>query len=215
MDNLLPPNATPLERNLATVNAAIGSLPVPLRDLTNADTCPADVLPWLAAYLSVDAWDVNWTEEQSRAAIRASFDVHRRKGTIGAVRRALNAMGIGAQLQEWFNQIPAGAPYTFRLLITADQVGYDATSFARIREVAGNAKNLRSHLSEIVPQIVTRAAPSIAAVTGIGTEITVKFDESRFALVMEGSRNGMEATEAAVIRLIKHVNETMPRANYW
>ncbi|MCD9124037.1 phage tail protein I, partial [Cupriavidus sp. UGS-1] len=49
MTSLLPPNATPLERNLATVGAeAIAGVPVPLRDLWNPATCPPALLPFLA-----------------------------------------------------------------------------------------------------------------------------------------------------------------------
>ena len=82
MSSLLPPNATTAERALErAITEAVGSIPVPVRELWHADTCPAPLLPWLAAALSVDVWDAAWPEQAKRDAIRASFLVHRHKGT--------------------------------------------------------------------------------------------------------------------------------------
>lgn len=169
---------------MAAANAVIGALPVPLRDLVNPDTCPVDLLPWLADYLSVDAWDITWSEAQKRETIRASLGIHRMKGTIGAVKRALAALGFDVRLQEWFNQVPQAAPYTFRLLLTADQIGFSSAELARLTNVLNASKNLRSHLSEIVPLVVTRAGLNVAAVTHVGTEVTTGFG---FSLVADGS----------------------------
>ena len=44
-NNLLPSNATTLERNLATVGADVVDVPVIVKQVWNADTCPTDVLP--------------------------------------------------------------------------------------------------------------------------------------------------------------------------
>ncbi|WP_247319438.1 phage tail protein I, partial [Ralstonia pseudosolanacearum] len=40
---LLPPNATPLERRAAQAGGRIERVPVPLRDLWNPATCPAEL----------------------------------------------------------------------------------------------------------------------------------------------------------------------------
>lgn len=202
MPNLLPPNATQLERNVAEVNARLGDLPTPLSDLKNPETCPAAWLPWLAQELSVDQWEPGWTETQKRQAIASSIAVHRAKGTIGAVRKALAAIGIESQLQEWFNQIPAAAPYTFRLLVTADQVGFDKASLKQVTQVLDATKNLRSHLTEIVPQIVSSATATLAGVTGIGIDIDVTgFDYSLIADGTAGEANGTYAANGIKISL--------------
>lgn len=185
MADLLPPNATTLERNLAATNAVIDTLPVPLRDLMNPDTCPVSLLPWLAAYLSVDSWDLTWNESQKRETIKASLGVHRIKGTAGAVKRAMAALGFDVQLQEWFNQIPKGEPYTFQLLLNVDQVGFDKTKLLRLLEVVAGTKNLRSHLSRVVPQVITTAALKAAAATSVGHEITT--DSFEYTLIADGS----------------------------
>ncbi|MEH6490751.1 phage tail protein I [Halopseudomonas sp.] len=167
----LPPNATPAERHLALVAGHVNDVPVIVREVWNADTSPADLLPWLARAVSIDVWDPEWTTEQKRAAIKASLGVHRKKGTIGAVLDALGALGFTAKVQEWFNQIPQADPYTYRLIIEVDQVGFDLEDVALLLEVVGSAKNLRSHLTEIVPIIRSQVGPVLASAVMVGTEL--------------------------------------------
>lgn len=87
--DLLPANATALERALAGATGRIGAVPTPLRELFRWDTCPADLLPWLAWEMSVDIWDQGWPEARKRAIIRESFELHRAKGTLYAIDRYL------------------------------------------------------------------------------------------------------------------------------
>lgn len=91
---LLPPNATPLERAMADAIDAALTFDVPIRDIWNPATCPADFLPWLAWTFSVDYWDASWIEERKRAVIAESLRIHRTKGSIGSVRRLLAAAGV-------------------------------------------------------------------------------------------------------------------------
>ncbi|HEC50837.1 hypothetical protein LCGC14_0089370 [marine sediment metagenome] len=170
----LPPNATHAERSLAEAAGHFNNVPVIVREVWNADTCPAELLPWLARVVSVDVWDPNWTAEQKRAAIKVSLAVHRKKGTIGAVVDALGALGFRAKVQEWFNQIPQAAPYTYRLIIEVDQVGFDLEDVALLLDVVDSAKNLRSHLTEIVPIVRTQVGPVLASAVLIGTELHLK-----------------------------------------
>lgn len=92
---LLPNNATGGELAIEQATARVGSVPIGIRPLWNPDTCPADLLPWLAWSLSVDNWDPSWSEGVKRAVIRQSVGVHKRKGTKGAVIEALLAAGYG------------------------------------------------------------------------------------------------------------------------
>lgn len=92
---LLPPNATVLERALEAVTVRGSEIPVPVGDTWNPATCPAALLPWLAWSLSVDDWEVEWTDERKREVIAASIAIHRRKGTVWAIRRALQVAGLG------------------------------------------------------------------------------------------------------------------------
>lgn len=173
MSDLLPSNASSQERAIADATERVGNVPATVRNVWNADTCPSDLLAWLAWAFSVDEWDPNWTDDQKRGAIKYSIGVHRHKGTIGAVRKALAAIGVDAVVQEWFNQVPAGDPYTFRIMISADQIGAQQSALQGILAVLERTKNLRSHMDKVQVIAKTQAGPTVAAVTGLGSNIRV------------------------------------------
>lgn len=213
---LLPPNATAQELALEAATARLGTVQPRVRDVWDADTCPVDLLPWLAWAYSVDEWDAAWSPEQQREAIRRSVSVHRYKGTIGAVREALAALGFEAVVQEWFKQEPEGDPYTFRLLLDVSQSPLDQEALARITDVALATKNLRSHLADVVPSLTTRADLVVAGVLKTGADTATEYPFGAFPyLLMEGAVNGYAETEAAVDQLHVLVNETLPAANFW
>lgn len=91
-DSLLPRNATSFERALSLAAARFSPARI-VPTLWNAGACPAELLPWLAWALSVDEWDHGWSVEKKRAVISASIAIHQRKGTPGAIRTALAALG--------------------------------------------------------------------------------------------------------------------------
>jgi len=97
MSDLLPQNSTFIERTLASTQQHLSELPVDTRYIRSPEHCPAALLPFLAWELSVDDWNPNWGVDVKRRVIANSIAVHRRKGTRGAVRRALEAIfGEGA-----------------------------------------------------------------------------------------------------------------------
>ena len=119
-------------------------------DIWNPDSVPAKFLPWLAWSVSVDEWGANWSAERKRDSIRNSIAIHRLKGTKGAVRRALDAMGFGADMVEWFED---GSPtHTFRIDAFADEVrgaGYEIgpALYEAISRQIDHAKPARSHFT--------------------------------------------------------------------
>lgn len=139
--DLLPPNATAQERALSLATARAGTVPMHIGKVWNPQTCPAGILPWLAWALSVDDWQSNWTEQQKRDAIAASVQVHRVKGTIGAVRRALQALGYEVLVDE-----NTGTPYTFRLQVDIGESGGSESLYDEAERIALRTKNARSHL---------------------------------------------------------------------
>lgn len=92
---LLPHNAVAGELALEQATARVGAVPLPIRSLWDADTCPTHLLGWLAWALSVGDWDPGWSEGVKREVIRQSVRVHQRKGTKAAVVGALLAAGYG------------------------------------------------------------------------------------------------------------------------
>lgn len=149
MSQLLPHNSTPLERALATA----GDLrvdPEIIRGVADSARCPVDFLPWLAWAMSVEGWDAAETEEQQRALIRQSIPIHKHKGTVGAIRRVLKAVGVTADYKEW-TQIPGAVPYSFELTAWANDNRPGEGSilspqlFQRLRALVDATKNERSH----------------------------------------------------------------------
>lgn len=103
IDTLLPPNATDQERALDQSTGRITDVPVPIRELWNPATCPADKLAWLAWAFGVDEWSEAWTEASKRATIRDAVLVQSRKGSVWSIRRVLENAGYGtAQLIEGY-----------------------------------------------------------------------------------------------------------------
>jgi phage tail P2-like protein len=166
--SLLPPNSTPLERALSLATARAATLPVRIRDVWNPQTCPADMLPWLAWSLSVDEWDAAWSEQQKRGTIAASIQIHRVKGTLGALRRALSALGYEVFIDE-----NTGTPYTFKISLDASQSGGDATLLDKAEHIALSAKNARSHLLSVGLYIKSGATLSIGAAAHDGDTTTI------------------------------------------
>jgi phage tail P2-like protein len=103
MSDLLPSNATNSERALSLSVARLGDVPVAIGSVWSPDTCPDEMLPWLAWAMSVDDWDSGWSVETKRSVIRESIAVHRRKGTRASIQLALHSAGYGdSRVEERF-----------------------------------------------------------------------------------------------------------------
>lgn len=144
MPDLLPPNATAPERALSLATDRWPD--VPIKTLWSPQTCPEAQLPWLAWALSVDDWDAAWPVETKRQVIAASIEQHRKKGTVGALRRALQRLGYEVEIDE-----RTGTAYTFRLRVrvragesAGGSVAEDALN--RAVTIALRQKNARSAL---------------------------------------------------------------------
>ncbi|KAG0188577.1 hypothetical protein DFQ28_004622 [Apophysomyces sp. BC1034] len=92
---LLPPNATTLEVRTATAAAAVDTLPIPIRDYWNPDKCPAALLPYLAAEVSVDGWELAESDDARRALIKSAIPLHQKRGTPWAIREVIRRLGFG------------------------------------------------------------------------------------------------------------------------
>lgn len=165
--SILPPNSTQTERAIERALRHDIDL-VPLSDLLSPERCPADLLGWLAWALSVDEWDPAWPEARKRAVCAASFEVHRRKGTVAAMRQALAAVDTPCDFEEWFQMSPRSEPGTFRIWIDADAMATSGmaltvASYSRLRRVADAVKPESAHYD-----IAARAHPQIDAGVSVG-----------------------------------------------
>lgn len=187
MSELLPPSAERLERAIAEAAGDIERVPVVIREIWDPDTCPANVLPWLAWAFSIDDWDDNWSEQHQRDSIRVAIVGQRHKGSIGAVRNALGALGIEARVQEWFAQKPSGTPYTFWLWLEAEQTPVTTEGIEQALKIIERLKSLRSHLNKIQVRATSRTRTRVATVTNLGAEVTIAHFTGRPLVVNEGA----------------------------
>lgn len=146
--SLLPPNASQLLRDLESVFGKSFDLPTLNRYVANPDLAPAHILPWLAWALSVDDWSDSWTEQVRRNVIKASIEVHRKKGTIGALKKALQAFNYtNIKVEEWFEY--GADPYFFRVFFDVREPGFDVNILPQVQKVIESTKNARSHLESL------------------------------------------------------------------
>jgi phage tail P2-like protein len=159
-DSLLPHNATAPERTLEAVTGPAQVPPVLIRAIWDPESCPVELLPWLAFAFSVDVWDAEWPEEMQREVIRRSFEVHQHKGTRKAVERALGALGFNVDLSEWFEY--GGDPHTFRIDAFGDDIfgaGYqvDAALLDKVTQAVETVKPARAHFELRIGESFTGA----------------------------------------------------------
>lgn len=148
--SILPPNATPLLKDFeAATNSRFSLLKEnQLRWLNNPDKCPEHILPWLGWALSVDVWNENWAVSIRRNIIKASVNIHRHRGTIGALKQALEAFKFdNVKVEEWFQY--GGTPYTFRVFIEIVTEDFDINDLTEVYTTISQAKNARSHLESL------------------------------------------------------------------
>lgn len=117
MSELLPPNATAIERRVATTNARISTMPIDIDTLIDPDAIPLSLLPWLAWHLSVDTWRDSWPEKVKRARVKAAIRIARIRGTATAVREVCASFGANVTMREWFEMTPRGKPGTFEIVL--------------------------------------------------------------------------------------------------
>ncbi|WP_084380597.1 phage tail protein I [Pseudomonas mucidolens] len=171
--DLLPANATPLERQVAQALAQIQRVPIPLRQLCNPDTCPAELLPYLAWAFSVDRWDGKWTEAAKRAAIRSSHYIHSRKGTIGALRRVVEPLGYLIEVLEWWQAVPLGVPGTFAIKVGVLETGITEEMYQELTWLIDDARPVTRHLTGLAISLETTGHIQIGACITDGDEIDI------------------------------------------
>ena len=121
--SLLPPNSTTLEKAIVgAFEDVLSSKDLVIQTLWNADLCSLEFLPYLASALSVDFAMYNQlNESERRSYIKQSIEIHRKKGSLGALKQALNIADYDIQVKEWYEY--EGIPHTIKVNITKQSSG--------------------------------------------------------------------------------------------
>ncbi|QDQ87652.1 phage tail protein I [Alcaligenaceae bacterium SJ-26] len=174
MTNLLPPNSTSLERRLAAACSEHADLDadVVVR-VTRVDAAPAEFLPYLAWEASVDRWSDAWADATKRKIIKDAFYVHKRKGTIGSLRRVVEPFGYLLRVVEWFQEDPPGPRATFRLDIGVNEQGITDEVYAELERLIFETKPLSRHMTGLSITILVQARYYMACAAYLGDTVTV------------------------------------------
>lgn len=183
--HLLPPNATVLEKLFALSSARLGRLPADINQLLDYASCPKDFLPWLASSLSVDSWSED--DIKQRQLIQNSASVQRHKGTLYAIKKALEALHVQADIIEWWQPDYVARGFgekndyhrfhiELSIDVNASQV-YDENLDRRIIRAVDWVKPLRSHYS-LSTRLSAKSSLEIGSILQIGSykHITMKAD---------------------------------------
>ncbi|MCF6435200.1 phage tail protein I [Pseudoalteromonas sp. MMG022] len=165
--SLLPPNASGFEQahERASHFSPAKSIPDYVAKHWDPETCPESLLPWLAWSLSVDEWDEQWPTEAKRTLIQNSVTIHKHKGTVGAVKRALASLGVVMEFFEWFEDVDDAVlvpvhskePNTFTFIAWANEQAYTSQTitlskqlYDDIYRVTNHTKPQRAHFDFLV-----------------------------------------------------------------
>lgn len=175
--SLLPSNQTKLEQALAQVSAGDSELANVLRQMHSVDYCPASMLPWLAIQRSVDRWDPEWSEAIKRKMVKDSFEVHKRKGTVGALRRVVEPFAEIIDITEWHELEPMGPPGTFSMSLALFDSGLTDTAIAELERIISDTKPLSRHLVGLSITYSPNGTYYIGAGISSGDEVVISSPE--------------------------------------
>lgn len=195
---------------MATAAERISAVPAPFEASINSEACPESHLPWLAWQFSVDMWEPDWPIYVRRNAVHESLKIHRRKGTVAAVREAIGAIGVPVEIEEWHQQVPRGQPYTFRVLINSVVTPVSKSDIRRLLESIDRTKNVRSHLTGLIPGLTTYSNARFAAATIAGVTRQVNPRYRDVSLLLAAIEEGEAEVSQAVARLHHHIHYDLP-----
>lgn len=178
-ETILPPHSTDLERAIEEVVAGrLAAIPMDFAKLWDVERAPPEFLADLAYTLSVDAWVSEWSETRKRAAIASSVSIHRHKGTVGSIKRALDAAGYGdATIVE---QV-AVSRYDGTLLHDGAETYRVVGHWAEYQVILSNpisieqGKHLRRLLNEVAPARCTLASLDFGQAANL-YDNTIRYD---------------------------------------
>jgi phage tail P2-like protein len=101
-----------------------------------------DLLAW---QFHIEGYEQAQNTEEKRNLIKNAIELHRYKGTPYAIKKAFQALGLDASLQEWFDY--NGNPYKFKVLVKS--IIQDEDTYIRLTKLINEYKNVRSWLDAI------------------------------------------------------------------
>ena len=128
-------------------------------------------LPYLAHSHQVTFWSDELTLDEKRAIIDFSIHLHRKKGTLFAVKEVLKRLNIDVKFYEWFEY--EGLPYHFKIDVDFISRPAGKEELRLIEEFIEIYKNEKSVLELISVKLKSDLNEKVASVAIVGENIEV------------------------------------------
>lgn len=170
---LLPIGSTEFEKRAAECLQQAVQNPIDFANLINPHKCPEKFLPYLAWAYSVDYWEQEWPETQKRQAIIDAYQVHRRKGTVGAVRRIVESLGYDFEIREWFVGNRPRQAGTFRVFVELKEQGISEQIYLELERLIEDAKPVSRHITEFAVSATSNGTANLFSAAHSGEIVTI------------------------------------------
>ena len=146
----------------SNVKACADALDLPLQDVSNKVDIPSiylrinsltsEQLDHMAAAWEASVWRQSWPIQIKRSVLNNVILEKRKRGTLGAVKKAIETIGAYTNITEWWQEIPKGIPHTFKVIASLNH--YDGVLESDLQEdlfeLIDDAKPVRSHYDFIL-----------------------------------------------------------------
>lgn len=135
-----------------------------------------DCLAW---QFHVDDYDIAKTYQEKRAMVKSSIQIHRKKGTKWAVKRAVEAaiQDTELKIKEWFeenyNLSGIGSPYHFKAELMFFGEEFLSDYILRAKRIIESNKSLRSHCDGITVAIGTQGQMKYGFCLAMANTVTI------------------------------------------
>ena len=175
-----------------------------IETLANPLKCDEKYLPFLAYAFKVDFWDDNLTQNDKRRLIQSSLLLHQRKGTVWALERIFESLGMDAKVSEWFNY--NGEPYHFKVDVEIGDITKKISKelIVDLKSYVEIYKNIRSVLDEInirLPIALGKLELAIGSTIDISFSNKTIFENIKSCIVLEyGACTNIALSNSDVIK---------------
>lgn len=177
MSSLLPTNLQD-ESNLALEECIKQELNIDMKPFMTSilNYVPNSVLPYIAKQYHVtgdEGWNDCTTREEKLDLLSNAVDIHRKKGTVGAVKKAINIDGYSATYRHWKEY--GGIPHHFKIAIDLNNLGISEELQNSIKKKIEECKQLRAKLDALNIYVSETNNINVKTAVCLGEMITVDF----------------------------------------
>lgn len=146
----------------SNVKASADALDIPLQDVSKKVDIPSiylrlgeltsEQLDHMAAAWDASVWRQSWPINIKHSVLNNVILEKKKRGTLGAVKKAIETIGSYTSITEWWQETPKGTPHTFKVIASLNN--YEGVLESDLQEdlfgLIDDAKPVRSHYEFIL-----------------------------------------------------------------